>query len=181
MKNVRRFAFCASLILFVSGLTFVAAQEAPEPGPEHAKLGYFVGDWTNEGAIEEHPIGMPAGDFSGTDHCEWFDGKFAVVCESEGKGPMGKTKGIGIMSYSSMDGVYTYYGLDSTGMAMTTVPRGRIDGKTWVYDDESQIDGKTIKNRYTMVETSSTSYTFKWEMEGPDGWMTIMHGVTKKG
>jgi len=180
MNNVRRFAACASLVFFVAGLTLVGAQGAPEPGPEHAKLGYFVGKWTNEGELKENPMGMPAGKFSGKDHCEWFEGKFAVVCKSEGKGPMGATKGIGIMSYSATDGVYTYYGTDSTGMAMTTVPRGRVDGKTWVYDDETEMDGKSIKNRYTMVETSATSYTFEWEVEGPDGWTTVLKGVTKK-
>ncbi len=124
---------------------------------------------------------MPAGKFTGTDRCEWFEGKFAVVCHSEGDGPMGPTKGMGIMSYSADAKAYTYYGTDSSGMAMTTVPKGKIDGKTWVYDDESMMGGTMVKSRYTMVETSNTSYTFKWEMQGPDGqWMTVMEGKGKK-
>ena len=39
---------------------------------------------------------------------------------------------------------------------------------------------QTVKNRYTIVETSASSHTFKWEVEGPDGWMTVMQGTTKK-
>ena len=32
-----------------------------------------------------------------------------------------------------------------------------------------------VKTRYTIVETSDTSYTLKWEMQGQDGrWMTVM-------
>jgi hypothetical protein len=181
MENVRRFAVCASVILSVAAcLTLVGAQEAPAPGPEHERLGYFVGNWASKGEIKENPMGMPAGDFTGKDHCEWFEGKFSVECRSEGNGPAGPVKGIGILGYSPMEGVYTYYGIDSTGMAMTTIPRGRVDGKTWVYDDEAKMGDTTVKNRYTMVETSATSYTFKWEVEGPDGWMTVMQGTSKK-
>jgi hypothetical protein len=181
MSCVRRFAACFLLVLFAAGLTLVGAQDAPKPGPEHARLGYFVGKWTSEGEISENPMGMPSGKFTGSDNCEWFDGKFSVVCKSTSKGPMGETKGLGIMSYSSMEGVYTYYGTDSTGMAMTTVPKGKVDGKTWVYDDEAKMGDETVKNRYTIVEKSATSYSFKWEVQGPDGWMTVMSGVTKKG
>ena len=54
----------------------------------------------------ENPM-MPAGKFKGTEKCEWFDGKFAVVCHTEGKGPMGEMKGLGIMSFSPDQGVYT--------------------------------------------------------------------------
>ena len=181
MKSVRRFAACLSLVLFAAGLTLVGAQEAPKPGAEHERLSFFVGKWTSAGEIMENTMEMPTGKFTGSDHCEWFDGNFAVVCKSEGNGPMGETKGLGIMSYSPMAGVYTYYGTDSTGMAMTTIPLGKVDGKTWVYDDEAKMGDETVKNRYVIVETSATSYTFKWEIEGPDGWTTVMSGATKKG
>ena len=179
MSNVRRFVVC-SLGLAVACFTLAWAQEAPKPGPEHERLGFWVGKWTNEGEIKENPM-MPAGKITETVHCEWFEGKFAVVCHNEGTGPMGPMKGIGIMSYSAEATAYTYYGTDNSGMTMTTVPMGKVDGKTWVYHDESTMGGTTVKGRYTIVETSDTSYTFKWEMQGPDGqWMTIMEGKGKK-
>jgi hypothetical protein len=66
-------------------------------------------------------------------------------------------------------------------MTMTTVPMGKVDGKTWVYNDETEAGGSVMKSRYTIVETSATSYTWQYEMEGPDGkWMTIMQGTSKK-
>lgn len=184
MGSVRRFAVRSTFVLAVAAFfafTLAAAQEGPmKPGPEHEKLGYFVGNWTSEGKINENPM-MPAGPMTGTSHCEWFEGKFAVVCRDEGNGPMGKTKGLGIMSYSADAGAYTYYGVDSMGMVMTTVPMGKVDGKTWVYNDESEMGGSTFKNRFTIVETSATTQTFKWEMEGQDGkWVTIMEGTAKK-
>ena len=66
-------------------------------------------------------------------------------------------------------------------MAMTTVPRGAVEGKIWTFDDEAKMGDTMVKNRYVMEITSDTSYTFKWEVEGPDGWATIMKGTAKKG
>ncbi len=116
MNDVRRIAAC-SLGLAVACFTLALAQEAPKPGAEHERLGFWVGDWTTKGEVLENPM----------------------------------------------------------------MPAGKIDGKTWVYDDESMMGGAMVKNRYTMVETSDTSYTFKWEVQGPDGeWMTIMQGKGQK-
>jgi hypothetical protein len=42
--------FAALAVVSVAGLQLVAAQ-APKPGPEHARLGYFVGKWTAEGVV----------------------------------------------------------------------------------------------------------------------------------
>lgn len=180
MSNVRRFVICClGLVVAISGLAL--AQEAPKPGPEHKRLGFWVGNWTNEGVVKENPV-MPAGPMKSTERCDWFEGKFAVLCHTEGSGPMGPTKGIGIMSYSNEAKAYTWYGVDSSGMAMTTIPLGKVEGKTWVYNDESKMGDQTIKSRYTVEETSDSSYTFKWEMLGPDGqWMTVMEGKGKRG
>ena len=179
MSNVRRSVVC-SFGLAVACFALALAQEAPKPGPEHELLGFWVGEWTNEGEIMENSM-MPAGKWTSTDHCEWFEGKFAVVCHTEGKGPMGPMKGIGIMSYSPEEKAYTYYGTDNSGMTMTTVPKGKLDGKTWAYHDESMMGGKMVKTRYEIVETTDKSYTFKWEMQGQDGqWMTVMKGKGKR-
>ena len=173
----------SSFVLAFAALVVAQAPETPKPkpGPEHAKLAYFVGNWQSDGTIKENPV-FPAGKMTSKDRCEWFDGKFAVVCHEESSGPMGKTTGLGIMSYSADAGVYTYYGTDSSGMvAMTTVPMGKVGGKTWVYNDETETGGSVMKSRYTIVETSATSYTWQFEMEGQDGkWMTIMQGTPKR-
>src|SRR5262245_56884111 len=152
MGSVRRLAVRCSLGLAVAaglGFTLVAAQEgAIKPGPEHERLGFFVGNWTSEGKINENGM-MPAGAMTGTSKCEWFDGKFAVVCHEASSSPMGKSTGLGIMSYSADAGAYTYYGTDSSGMMiMTTVPLGKVDGKTWTYNDEMEAGWSTVKSRY---------------------------------
>ena len=152
----------------------------PKPGPEHEKLGYFVGKWTSEGEMKESPFG-PGGKVTSTDNCEWFEGRYAVVCRSEGKGPTGPTKGIGIMGYNADQKVYTYYGVDNTAMVMASVPHGTVQGDTWTYTDESMMGGQKVKSRFVIKTQSPTSYSFTWETQGSDGkWMPIMQGTSKK-
>jgi uncharacterized protein DUF1579 len=172
------FAVC---VVLSSGLALAQAPaEKPKPGPEHKKLGYFVGKWTADVEIKPNAF-MPGGKMTSQDTCEWFEGGFAVICRSAGKSPMGPTKSIGIMGYSAEEKIYTYYGLDNSPMVMASVPRGTVQGGTWVYDDETKMGGKSVKSRYTIKEMSPTSYTFKWETMGDDGaWQTVMEGKSTK-
>jgi len=170
----------AAVVIFVAGAPVVAAQAAPKPGPEHARLGYYVGKWKTEGEMKPSPMG-PGGKMTGTDTCEWFEGHFSVICRSEGTGPWGPTKSIGILGYSTDEKVYTYYGVDNSPMTMATVPKGTVQGKTWTYMDESMMGGKKVKSRVTINEVSPTEYTFKYELQGPDGkWAPSMESKSTK-
>jgi Protein of unknown function (DUF1579) len=173
-------------ILLAAGLLTAAAaiqaqekkMEAPKPGPEVKKLGYFVGTWTTTGEVKQNPF-MPAGKMSSTSKCEWFPGGFHVVCHETGKGPMGGMHGLGIMAYNAEDKVYTYTGADSSGMSVAA--KGNVDGNNWVYTSEDKMGGKTFHSRYTMVTASPDSYTFKYETsEDGNTWMTLMDGKTTK-
>jgi hypothetical protein len=176
---VRLFQLSVALA-WISASLAAQAPQAPKPGPEHEKLGYFVGKWTSEGEMKPSPFG-PGGKMTMTETCNWFEGKFVVLCHSQGKGPMGAVKGVAIMSYSTEEKVYTYYGADSTGMTMASVPRGTVQGDTWTYTDESTMGGQKVKSRFTMTVQSPTAYTFKWEMQGADGkWTSLMEGRAAK-
>lgn len=174
-----RFFILAGASLVLGGFAAARAQEAPKPGPEHKKLAYYVGNWTSESEVKANPF-MPPGKYSAKDRCESYPGGFAVVCHSEGSGPMGPMKSMGLMGYSTEDKVYTYYGVDSSGMIPTTVSRGTVQGDTWSYTDESKMGGKMVKSRFTIKQLSPTSYTFKWEMQGDGTWSTVMEGKSTK-
>ena len=176
---MRTTQFAMAMALFLL-LAPSALAEAPKPGPEHQRLGYFVGKWKTVGTVAENPF-MPAGKVSTTDTCDWFEGKFAVVCRSQGKGPLGATRGLGIMSYSAGEKVYVYYGVENNPMVMTTVPRGTLEGDTWTYTDESKMGDQTVKSRYVIKQVDKKSYTFKYEMQGPDGqWKTMVEGKSTR-
>jgi hypothetical protein len=173
-------AACA--VVSVAGPQVVAAQapQAPKPGPEHEKIAYFVGKWTGQGELKPGPMG-PGGKITSSDNCEWFEGRFSVICRSEGTTPMGPTKSIGILGYSPEEKVYTYYGVDNSGMTMASVPKGTLKGDTWTYHDEGMMGGQKVKTRVTIKELSPTAYTFKMEMQGPDGkWMPMMESKQTK-
>src|SRR5438309_1375061 len=90
---------CCAASLTLCGAALADTAAAPKPGPEYQKLGYFVGTWTSEGELKPSPFG-PGGKMSSQDKCEWFDGKYSVVCHSTGTGPAGPSKGLGILSFS---------------------------------------------------------------------------------
>ena len=178
--------FKTLICLVIAAIGFqpaLTAQEskAPKPGPEHKRLGYFVGKWSTTGEMKPSPMG-PGGAITSADTCEWFEGGFAVICRGDGKMPTGPSKTIGIIGYSSEDKVYTYYGVDNSGMIMSSVPRGTVQGDTWTYTDEGMMGGQKFKSRVTIKELSPTAYTFKMEMQGPDGkWGTLMESKSTKG
>ena len=116
-----------------------------------------------------------------TDTCDWFEGRFSVICRSEGRTPAGPSKSIGILGYSPEEKVYTYYGVDNTSMTMASIPKGTVRGDTWTYNDEATMGGQKVKSRVTIKEVSPTAYTFKMEMQGPDGkWMSAMESKQSK-
>lgn len=173
-------AACSVFAVVLSVVVIGQAPPPPKPGPEHQRLAYFVGKWTSEGEMKPGPMG-PGGKISGSDTCEWFEGRFAVVCHTTGNSPMGPMKSIGILGYSPEEKVYTYYGVDNSGMVMTTVPRGTVQGDTWTYTDESMMGGQKMKSRVTLKQVSPSEYTFKMEIQGPDGkWAPLMESKNTK-
>ena len=183
MKRLKILAGMACVVGSVLILQIAAAAQAPQapkPGPEHQRLGYFVGKWTGEGEMKASPMG-PGGKMTSNDTCEWFEGRFAVICHSEGKSPMGPMKSVGILGYSSEEKVYTYYAVDNSNMTMASVPRGTLKGDTWTYNDESLMGGQKVKSRTTIKELSPTAYEFKVELQGPDGkWTPLMESKATK-
>lgn len=176
------YALAACAVISVAGPQVAAAQatQAPKPGPEHKRLGYFVGKWNAEGEVKPGPMG-PGGKTKSSDTCEWFEGQFSVVCRYEGTGPMGPSKSIGILGYSTEEKVYTYYGIDNSNMTMASVPKGTVKGDTWTYTDESTMGGQKVKSRVTLKEVSPTEYTFRMEFQGADGkWAPVMESRNTK-
>jgi hypothetical protein len=182
MKNFATISTGCLAVLLLGFVSHASAQppQAPKPGPEHQKLGYFVGTWTINGEMKPGPFGA-GGKMSGTSTCEWFEGRFAVICRGSGQSPMGSMKEVSILSYSTEEKVYTYYGVESSGMTMTTVPKGTVQGDTWTFIDEGIMGGQKMKGRVTLKEVSPTEYTFTMEFQGPDGkWTPLMESRNTK-
>lgn len=170
------------LVILLFSAVFVAAQnppQMPKPGPEQKNLDYFAGSWTIAGDMKANPMG-PGGKFTGTEHIEWMPGGFFLVSHSQASSSMGKETSLAIYGYDAEKKIYTYDEFSSTGESVHAT--GSLDGKTWTWTSDSTVQGKPIKGRFTVTETSATAYTFKFEMS-QDGtnWTQIMDGSGKKG
>ncbi len=159
MKRGRIVSVFVLVGVFMTGTLFAQSAPQAKPGPEVQKLGYFVGEWKFEGDSKQSPFG-PAGKFSGTDKCEWFDGGFQVVCHSEASGPTGKSTGLSVFAYDPEKKQYTYYAIDSTGF--NVLATGTVTGDTWSYNWSGTVSGKPAQIRAT-VQTTEGSYTGRTE------------------
>ncbi len=143
----------------------------PKPGPEHQKLAYFAGKWTSEGESKASEFG-PAGKFTFTQTCEWFDGGFALVCHSEGKIGEGAFKGLNVMSYDLSEKTYVYFETNSFGENVFS--RGKVDGDTWAWTNTATMNGKAVRARFTLKQASADAATFKFEMASGDGPLALV-------
>src|SRR5712691_748580 len=162
MRIAYRSLAAAVTLLATPALRAQMTPPTPKPGPEHQKLAYFAGRWTEVGEMKPGPMG-PGGKMAATSTCEWFAGGFYVVCRSDGKGPAGEMRGLGILGYSTERQRYTYYGIDNSGMG-ADVAYGELTGDTWNWAGESLMGGQTVKGRYVIKQISPDSYTWTWEM-----------------
>jgi len=175
MKNLGT-VVAAWLILATSAL---AQMEMPKPGPEVKKLDMFVGSWTLDGDMKATPMG-PGGKMTETEKCEWMEGGFFVLCHADFKGSMGSGSGITVMGYSTEDKIYTYREFNSWGEF--TDSKGAVDGDTWTWTNDEKMGNMTMKGRFTMKITSSTSYNFTYEMsEDGTKWTSVLEGKATKG
>jgi hypothetical protein len=155
-----------------------AAPAMPKPGPEVQRLAYFIGTWKTVGTSQPGPMG-PGGKSTATEKCEWLPGGFFAVFHSDGTGPSGPEKSIGIMGYDAAAKTYTYHAFDNTGNAIEA--KGQVSGDTWNWTSESKMGPVTASVRVTIKEVSKTQYTFKLEMS-QDGktWATSGESTSTK-
>ena len=155
----------------------IAAQEpapVPKPGPEHEKLAYFVGKWISEADVKPNPFG-PGGKFTYTESCDWLPGKFAILCRAEGNMLGGEYRGLSVMSYDTAAKAYVYYETNNWGENVYS--HGSVEGDTWTWNNESQMNGKTVRGRFILKRVSNDSATFSFDMGlGSDPLANIMQG-----
>ena len=162
------------LLVAVAGISAQGPSGPPKPGPEHEKIAYFAGKWTSDGEIKPGPFG-PGGKFTFTETCEWFAGKFALICNSEGMMAGMPIKGMSVMSYDMAENSYVYF--ETNNLGENTYSHGSVAGDTWTWTNESKMNGKTMQSRFTLKQLSADTCSYKFEMaSGSEPFMVIMEG-----
>jgi hypothetical protein len=160
--------------------TLVSAQaQAPAPGPEYQRLGYFVGTWNMEGEVKPNPFGAPAGKISGTQTCNEFPGRFEVVCNLDLKIGGAPYREMGIFGYDPESSTYTWYDIDSKGF--NAFGHGTPQGSTWTFAWELRSGGKPLGLRTRLVEQSPTVLVNESEFSLDHGpWVRLIESKNTK-
>src|SRR4030095_2245957 len=165
----------AVVVVLCIGAMGVAAQT----GPEHQKLGVFVGNWTFAGEAVAGPMG-PGGKITGTHRISWLPDKMSIERQYEGKGPGGDMKGREVMAYDAAKKVYTFSYTDSSGAKGS----GTITVKdnTWNATGTGDMGGVKFQERCTLTFGAGNT-TLNISCQGSaDGktWAPTMSGVATK-
>ena len=153
--------------------------EAPRPGPEVQKLGYYVGSWEGHGETKASALG-PAGKLSSKMTCEWFAGGFEIICRGEETGPTGRREFLNILSYDEKTKSYTEYSISSLGESEYDLGVSIVDNRLTYISDVSEEE-KTVKIRYTEDHSSPSFLTYKAEAAINGGpWTTVAEGKITK-
>jgi hypothetical protein len=140
---------------------FALVAQAPAPAPEIAKLEYFAGTWKTEGEDQKGPFG-PGGKMSGTEKCQWFDGRFAMVCRADLVTPGGKGKSMSTFTYNAAKKTYSFDGIDSFGADISA--SGQFTGGAWHWTSvPARMSDGMYSVRYTVTPVSDREYTYTWE------------------
>jgi len=171
-KKARFFVLELGLVLLLAGLGMAQAPAGPpKPGPEYQKLAYFAGKWTSEADMKPSSFG-PGGKYSSLSTCEWLDGNFALVCHTDGETHTGSVKGLSIMTWDPAVKTYTYFSTNSWGQGGFS--RGKVEGDTWTWNNETTMNGKPMVVRFTLKQISPDVATYKLEMGAPGEPLKVM-------
>ncbi|MGB7556823.1 MAG: DUF1579 family protein [Candidatus Korobacteraceae bacterium] len=164
--------------LFAINFTAQAQMEMPKPAAELKQFDVFAGSWVIDVDMKPGPMG-PGGKMTETEHCDWMDGSYYLVCHSDFKSSMFNGSSTSYYGYDANDKVYTYNAFSSMGEAENA--KGTLDGNTWSWMSESKMGGQTTKNRFILKVLSPTSYSFTFD-GSQDGktWNTVMDGKGTK-
>ena len=137
---MRCFAVVVAVVSMCAGVVIAQKQDMPKPGPEHQRLGAFVGNWTFEGEMKPGPMGA-GGKVTGTDRIEWAPGNFFVQRSYQ----VGEMQGIEIFAYDGAKKAYTYNSFDSMGMMGSGTMT--VKGNAWTTTGTSTIGATTMRDR----------------------------------
>jgi hypothetical protein len=168
-------------VLMMLLFALAARAQTTPAGPEHKKLGAFVGTWADEGKTEATPWGGKAGSSKGTSKCTWYAGEYQMVCDAEDTGPNGKVKSHGILGYSVQRKQYFSTSINSAGGSSYYSPCN-FDGSVWTYEGNLTREGKTYQRRFVGKFASPKEWNYKWEYsEDGKNWKLSSEGkMTKK-
>jgi uncharacterized protein DUF1579 len=107
-----------------------SSHELAAPGPEHRRLGIFIGTWINMGHTVARP-GVPSMQILTSDIYEWAPGGYFVIHTAYGSVGDIDVGGVEIISYDPHAGSFRSQFFDSQGNTSTSRLSAAGDAWTW--------------------------------------------------
>ena len=119
-----------------------------KPGPDHERLGAFVGRWRKEGQAIESPFG-PAAPVTAVESFEWLAGRYFLVHRLDGR--LGDTEMacIEVMGYDAARERYFARSFYNDGNS--TEWRGHVSRGKWTFTGDWKLGRRRFKVRHTLV------------------------------
>ena len=158
----KRMTLVEVLVVVCSILVQAQTAQAPKPGPDHKKLGVFLGSWSLDGEFKPgNGYGFPAGTVSVVERFQWMPGEFFLQMNRDGKGPGGEIRHMIIFGYDSVAKKHTGTWYDLTGGGSISATFANT-GNTWLWSGSGHTpDGKPYQERCITTVVPNTSYTLK--------------------
>jgi len=142
-------------------LSAFAVRTVAQAGPEHQRLGQWLGEWT-----------YVIGDGSGTMSFEWFGDFFVRASEVT---PTGANV-LHVMGYDAEEEVYTWHRYWSNGYS--DAAKGWLHEDTWTFVFDVAAGRR---NKMTVTAESPDDLVFKWERSVEGGpWEALSEGRTTR-
>lgn len=152
-----------------------ARMPVPPPAPELKKLGSLVGSWKIEELWNEPRRfktsdyeGWPGAEGYGTERIRLGPGDFSLVCEYEGRGPMGPVSSLLILSWDAERRNYVGYQAHNVFPGLTHLS-GSWEGGRLVLKGRLPMSGRQVPFRMTFSEIAADSFLVSTETEGEKG------------
>jgi hypothetical protein len=131
------------------GSTQIAiAQDPPKRPPDYDNLQHFVGRWAERGNEKTF-----------LEVCEWFDGKFHVVCKAERKRPDGTVgHSLSILGYVPGEG-YVHVGIGDKG-SYETLQHGTFRNGVFEFLSTAKEGDKPIVTRIRIGPFTQQGFPF---------------------
>lgn len=172
MRRMMTFVIVATGVVLVTA-PILRAQQMPKPSPEMAKLDYFKGNWTCEGATKESPMG-PAGKMTSTAQISDDLGGFwqsGIIKGSMANMP--PMEGRFHTTYDPAAKQFVMLWVDSGGGWARTTSAGWA-GDKMTYEGEANMPGqKPMRSRDTFTKAAGGAMTHAWEMQMDGKWMPL--------
>lgn len=144
----------------VPGMVIPTGTMAADAGDELKKLGDLVGRWKMEGTMRMDPKAA-AELVNITLVCDWFAGGRQLVYRYSGTMAGNPFEELGQIVYDPATKTYAFFGIVSNGHSGP----GKIviEPGTWIHMEETRVEGRLVRNRFTLANMSPAGGTWKFE------------------